>query len=318
MTSSFEYAPLPSEDQLRRLAADWLPGGRVTHERRIEGGLGCTMDVLLVVDDDGKADRAVLRRYGPWAKPDEDHPAPVEAHVLELAGRHGVPIPRLLWVDHDDVFPEPAVVISYIDGVPLTRPDDPLDWADQLADALARIHAVPLDNADYEAIEVARPGSNDDGKTIPENLSPHPLGAALWEEILERRSQLVPEGHCLLHDDFWPGNTLWRDGRLVAVVDWEHPQIGDPGLDVAYAFMDMRLVGLREAADRFVTTYRDKTGRRLLNLGYWKSIALARPMPDIAQWHASFVAFGHDLTVDDLRDRHARLIEEELLVEQIS
>ena len=25
----------------------------------------------------------------------------------------------------------------------------------------------------------------------------------------------------LLHGYLWPGNLLWQDGRLVAVVDWE-------------------------------------------------------------------------------------------------
>ena len=318
MTGGFQYAREPTEDQLRMLAEEWAQGSTVVHERRIEGGLGCTMDVVLAVDEHGHTDRAVLRRYGPWAKPSDNHPAPSEAHVLELAHRNGVPVPRLLWVDHLGVFPEPAVLISYIDGVPLTNPADPLDWADQLADVLAAIHAVPLSSTEYELIELLRPGSNDDGKTIPDQLAPHPLGPALWEGILQRRSRLVPEDDCLLHADFWPGNTLWRDGALIAVVDWESPMIGDPAADVAYALMDMRYVGLEGAAERFISRYMEKTGRTLANLGYWKAIALARPMPDIARWHASFVAFGHDFTPDDLRNRLASLIEGELLVERTS
>ncbi|MDX1468000.1 MAG: phosphotransferase [Acidimicrobiia bacterium] len=316
--TEFDYAPLPTEEQLLKLASEWAPGSVVTHERRIEGGLGCTMDVVSGGDGEGSAVRAVLRRYGPWGNPSDDHPAPVEAHVLALAERHGVPVPHLLWVDSHGVFEEPAVLISYIDGTPVTKPPKLSDWADQLAAAAARIHSVPLSDVDYEAIEMARPGSNDDGKTIPDELAPHPLGPQLWEQILQRRARLVPEESCLLHADFWPGNTLWRDGGLVAVVDWEHPLIGDPALDVAYAAMDMRYVGLGEAADRFVATYREMTGRLLPNLGYWTAIALARPMPDIARWHPSFVAFGHDLSADDLRDRHAHLIQRELLVERAS
>jgi aminoglycoside phosphotransferase (APT) family kinase protein len=39
----------------------------------------------------------------------------------------------------------------------------------------------------------------------------------------------------LLHGDFWPGNALWRDGALVAILDWEDAAIGDPLADVANA-----------------------------------------------------------------------------------
>lgn len=295
-----------------KLAGQLVPGGAVSHERRIEGGLGCTMDVLATVDGEDQSDRVVLRRYGPWGKPGDDHPAPVEAHALELAARGGVPVPELLWVDLDGVFEEPTIVISYIDGAPLTNPSDPMGWADQLSEALADIHATSLTDADYAALELARPGSGDDGVTVPEELAPHHLGEPLWKVVLERRAQLVSEEECFLHADFWPGNTLWRDGRLVAVVDWEHPAIGDPALDVAYATMDMRYVELDAAADRLVETYRTLTGRDLPNLAYWTAISLCRPMPDIARWHPSFVAFGHDINVDELRARHVELIEKEL------
>ncbi len=312
MTASIEhYAPFPTPAQLSRLA-DELGVESVSVERRIEGGLGCTMDVLATARGSKRSRRAVLRRYGPWAESEEDHPAMVEAHALQLAARHGVPVPELVWADHHDVFAEPTVVISYIDGEPLTRPDDPMDWAEQLAEAVASIHSVPLTRADYEVIEVARPGSNDDGRTVPDALARHELGEALWETILRRRSELVEEEDCFLHADFWPGNTLWSDGRLVAVVDWEQPAIGDPALDIAYAASDMRYVGLDQAAGHFVRSYRQRSGRSLPNLEYWAAISLARPMPDIGVWHPSFVAFGHDVTLDQLRHRHAELIRQEI------
>lgn len=312
MSTIDHYAPLPTAEQIEKLAGHLVPGGTVDHGRRIEGGLGCTMDVLDTVDAQRHAGRAALRRYGPWGKPGDDHPAPVEAHALEVAARGGVPVPELLWVDHDGVFEEPTIVISYIDGTPLTNPSDPVGWADQLAGVLAGIHAITLTEADYAVFEVARPRSGDDGVTLPEELEPHLLGTPLWSLVLGRRETLVSEEECFLHADFWPGNTLWRDSNLVAVVDWEHPAIGDPSLDVAYAVSDMRYVGLDAAADRFVATYRTITGRDLPNLAYWTAISLCRPMPDIARWHPSFVAFGHDITVAELRAQHVTLIEKEI------
>ncbi len=37
----------------------------------------------------------------------------------------------------------------------------------------------------------------------------------------------------VLHGDYWPGNVLWHDGRLVGVVDWEEAAFGDAMADLA-------------------------------------------------------------------------------------
>jgi aminoglycoside phosphotransferase (APT) family kinase protein len=37
----------------------------------------------------------------------------------------------------------------------------------------------------------------------------------------------------VLHGDYWPGNVLWRDDRLVGVVDWEEAAFGDAMADLA-------------------------------------------------------------------------------------
>ena len=37
----------------------------------------------------------------------------------------------------------------------------------------------------------------------------------------------------VLHGDCWPGNLLWRDGRLAGVIDWEEAAFGDALADLA-------------------------------------------------------------------------------------
>ena len=44
-----------------------------------------------------------------------------------------------------------------------------------------------------------------------------------------------PNPPALLHGDYWPGNILWKDGRLAAVIDWEDACLGDPLVDLAMA-----------------------------------------------------------------------------------
>jgi aminoglycoside phosphotransferase (APT) family kinase protein len=49
----------------------------------------------------------------------------------------------------------------------------------------------------------------------------------------------------LLHGDFWPGNTLWKDGQLVAIIDWEDAASGDLSLTLPIA--GSRFYGLSAA-----------------------------------------------------------------------
>ncbi len=230
-----------------------------------------------------------------------------------LARKAGVPVPELVWSDDKAMFAEPAVVISFVDGSPLRDPDDPHDWADQLATTLNQIHDARLSKDDRAFLERIVPGIGDDGETVPQRIAAHPLGPALVSFIRSLRPSLVDVEECLIHADFWPGNTLWHDANLVAVVDWEDAAIGDPALDVAYCSSDIRYLGWNDAADRFVETYRRLSSRDLPNLSYWIAVALTRPMPDIAMWLSAFEAFGAaEVTLDLLRERHLALIEEQI------
>jgi aminoglycoside phosphotransferase (APT) family kinase protein len=44
----------------------------------------------------------------------------------------------------------------------------------------------------------------------------------------------------LLHGDFWPGNVLWKEDRLVAVIDWEDAALGDPLADFANSRLEIQ------------------------------------------------------------------------------
>jgi aminoglycoside phosphotransferase (APT) family kinase protein len=119
---------------------------------------------------------------------------------------------------------------------------------------------------------------------------------------------LQTEDPVFLHHDFWAGNTLWQDDRLVAVIDWEGGCLGDPAVDVAYCAFDMRLLGMDVAAEHLIRVYRELSGRSLVNLEYWEIASLYRPMPDVGMWVPSWNAMGLDVDVDRIRDRHTSMI----------
>ena len=117
LTSMDHYAPLPTADQLDQLSREL---GRPTRfDQRIVGGLGGTVDVLIVGHDPGEA--VVLKRY--WLpQSGEISPAESEFRALALAVEHGVSAPTPIWIDRIGLFPERAIVISHVEGGVLLSP----------------------------------------------------------------------------------------------------------------------------------------------------------------------------------------------------
>ncbi len=297
-----QYEPLPTEEQLERVR-DAIGASSLMHKKRLELGLGCTMDVL----SDGGT-QLVLRRYGPWAGgTDTPHR---ETRALELMQRANIPAPAPIWVDSDGIFENQAIIISYVEGAPDLTPANPFEWAEQLAGVLARIHEVRLEGEDIDLFPRGAGQEIAELQDRPEMILEHPLG----EDLLRRRVLLaqrdIPSEPVFSHTDFWPGNTLWDEGRLTAVVDWESPATGDREMDVAYCSLDIRYLGMDRVADHFIKSYREVTGHSLQNLGHWESVGLCRPMPDIGEWVDSWIAMGRDISKDRARARYTEVLED--------
>ncbi len=74
-----------------------------------------------------------------------------------------------------------------------------------------------------------------------------PGGAEVWATLKDLFPSMKPVPPALVHIDYWSGNILWKEGEISAVLDWEEAACGDPIIDVAYARMNMFLMGLPEA-----------------------------------------------------------------------
>jgi aminoglycoside phosphotransferase (APT) family kinase protein len=79
-------------------------------------------------------------------------------------------------------------------------------------------------------------------------------------------------------------------------LDWEEAAYGDPVIDVAYARMNMILMGLNQSADDFLQIYESETGCKVENLGFWELAAAVRPMVDPDDWVVADAA-GLDITI---------------------
>jgi aminoglycoside phosphotransferase (APT) family kinase protein len=89
----------------------------------------------------------------------------------------------------------------------------------------------------------------------------------------------------LLHGDYWPGNILWKDGQLKAILDWEDAATGEPLTDLANARLEVLWAFGYEAMELFTAHY--KASMPELNYGklaYWDLLISLKPMGKLGEW----------------------------------
>ncbi len=230
---------------LERLVRRIAPGGKLLRSWPLRGGVSAEVTGIEIVAGDGTARKLVVRRHGGRDLAADPLIAEHEFRLLQALNRAGLPVPRPISYDQTrSILPSPFIVVEYIEGEADLAPADVQASVVQMADSLAAIHRVDLSELGFLHRE-------ETPETIP---LPHP--------------------EVLLHGDYWPGNILWREGRLAAVIDWEDARIGDPLHDVANARLELRWALGRDAMRLFTERYGEVAATGFARLPHW-DIAVA-------------------------------------------
>lgn len=305
--------PAPTKDQFERVANAIDPNARVVSTRKLAGGISCRMDVLEYESPETPAQKVITRQYWESRNPEADNRLYGEPAVLRALRANGVPAPDLI-VDLEtasEIFGRPAVVISYLDGIPNLIPDDPADWARQLAVALARVHSTPVIS---QLSTVVGSAHTDITKWMTQTepsdrFKKHTLGIELWKAMRQLWPDVDASAKQLLHGDFWAGNTVWDGETLLAIVDWEEPAVGEPMLDIGYFLTDATYFGI-DIEDAFLEQYKQASGNQIKDLLFWKMVAAARAMPDVGPWAQGYSELGiRTLTADEIRRAHSDCVQ---------
>jgi aminoglycoside phosphotransferase (APT) family kinase protein len=272
---------LLTEETIHALLQEIAPGSTVLAIGALPGSYSNFTHRVDLRSPDGSDVRIVVRRYKVFGTYDRGEKARREFKTFELLQRNGIPSPQPLYLDEQGaVLGTPGIVTSYVPGKMITSPSEPIRWARTLATVLAKIHSVPGDTVGKKFLldgnEEAAWFLHSD--VVPAYMKAHPDGTAVWQMVYDLWPHLSQISPTLVHLDYWPGNILWNQGQITAVVDWEEAAFGDPGIDVAYCRMEMFLSGLGYVADEFLNTYEVETGQPVANLGFWELAAAARPM----------------------------------------
>jgi aminoglycoside phosphotransferase (APT) family kinase protein len=186
-----------------------------------------------------------------------------EFRVLEAAHAAGVAAPRpvayLGELDGREAFAMERVRGETI-GRRIVR-NPPAGLPEQLAEELARIHAIPplefLPRGDVIARFYAELDSVEE---------PHPAIEYGLAWVRDRLPE--PDAPTFCHGDFRIGNVAVDEHGLVSVLDWEFAHVGDPVEDVAWPIVrawrfgadDRRLGGVGDV-EPYLARYNDLTGR---------------------------------------------------------
>lgn len=237
----------------------------------------------------GDVRRFALRRYAIFGSYDRGEKARREFKTLQLLHANGIPAPLPVYLDDSgSLLGSPGIVTLYVPGALIFTPEDPIAWAQKLAAALARVHAISCDAANRDFLLDANSEATwfIRGGQAPAAMRVHAEGMHVWQTVNDMWPRLHLSPPALVHLDYWSGNILWHQAEIAGIVDWEEAACGDPGIDIGYARMDMVLLGLPEAAAAFLAAYEAIRGEPVANLGFWELAAAARPMFNPVGWIA--------------------------------
>jgi aminoglycoside phosphotransferase (APT) family kinase protein len=254
----------PSDSTLAWAARSTGPTVRIVACSRLTGGITSSVHRLAVVDDHGRADQLVLKR---WISNNPTETAgwiESEAQILTALEGSGLPVPALVATSRgEETDGHPALLMTAVPGRMNLAPTDPRQWLTQMATALARVHTLAVD-----APAIAPPGERD--RRVPA-WSERP---SLWEEAARVLAEPGPEESCFVHGDYQHFNLLWIGETLSGIVDWTWAGRAYPGRDVGHCRLNLAVLYSPEWAEDFRAVYEAETASKLDR--WWDVFEIAR------------------------------------------
>ena len=199
-----------------------------------------------------------------------------EFEVLRAAHEAGVKVPRpIRYVE--DLDGREAFVMERLEGETIgrriVRMDVPPELPLQLAEELAKIHAIPQERLPF-LVEASFERMVDE---LDEFGEPHPaIELGLWW-LREHRPPARPL--VVNHGDYRIGNVVVDERGLVGILDWEFAHLDDPVRDLGFGLVrawrfgaDAKRLGGIGDAEPYVERYNELTGSavRPEELDYWE------------------------------------------------
>lgn len=281
------------------------PANTLVRKWELTGGVSAQVTALEIKRGDGTVQKVVVRQHGEADLRHNPKIARDEFRLLELVRQAGVAAPTPYLVDDSNtILSSPYVVIEFMEGEVDSVLEGIPDGMDQLATHLARIHTLKAERSDLTFL----PALTDRVTTLLTTLPFTPddsLSESLIRNTLKEVGSPAPlNSPVLLHGDYWPGNVLWKEGQVTAILDWEDAAVGDPLADVANTRLELLWALGVEAMETFTTAYRAIAPIDFSKLSYWELYAALRPAGKLQSW-------GLEKDIETtMRERHHRFVQQ--------
>ena len=268
-------------DAFSIIARRVAPGGRLARRWSLKGGVSARVEALEIVMPDASTRRVVVRQHGAahW-KSLEDDVTRTEHALLVALHRAGMAVPAPLMIDSSrEVLPSPYLVQEYVEGTTELAPAALACALPQMASFLARLHTLHPD-----ALELSLPTREEPTASTLQYLPANDEGDRI-RAALAAHGPLAPVSRpSLLHGDFWPGNVLFHEGRLAAVIDWEDAAWGDALCDLAGARVELLWRHGEEAVETFTAHYLSAAPQDCTRLPYWELYVASAGLAYMGEW----------------------------------
>lgn len=260
------------------------PGARLLRSAALTGGVSAEVTMLEIVQTDGQKEKLVVRQHGAADRSRNPQIAQDEFRLLRGLHAAGLPVPHPIFCAGTEA-PKPYVVTEFVEGQVDMSPVNLIAAVESMADTLTDIHQVDWSRyglhflpkqTDWCAALLGKQPAQPD-ESLQETLIRGILATA-WP---------LPHAHkdVLLHGDYWPGNLLWNEGRLAAVMDWEDAALGDPLFDLANGRLEILWAFGEDAMHRFTGRYQARSPQLDYSLlPCFDLMAALKPAGGLSNW----------------------------------
>ena len=288
-------------NKFAQMVQKFAPISKLIRTWQLTGGVSAQVTALEIEQPNGLTQKMIVRSHGEVDLKRNPHLAADEFRLLHLLHSIGLATPTPNYLDQSgEIFSTPYLVMEYIDGKTEFTPSNIPDFLRQCATHLYSIHRVDCSQLDVSFLPQ---------QTTIFTKKLHNRPAQLDESLDEGHIRAVLEAawpfpqhnpSVLLHGDFWPGNLLWQNEQLVAIIDWEDAALGDPLTDLANTRLEILYAFGIAAMHSFTHCYLSLNPIDITNLPYWDLYAALRSAFQLTEWATA----ADTLNEKTMRERH--------------